>query len=281
MPRFAANISTMFTEHTLVDRVKAAGDAGFEAVECQFPYEVLAADMKAALDAAGIPLVLINTPPGDFAAGERGLAALPGREADFRAAMAEALDYAEAVGCRKIHVMAGVLPEGVTRDDGFTLFGENLRHAVSETDGRPVDMLLIEPINTRDIPGYLLNRPEEARNLIESIGAAVEPVGAADLRLQYDFYHTQIMRGDVAKGLEAFWPLIGHVQFAGVPERQEPDIGELNHTYLFECLDHLGYEGWVGAEYFPAGRTEEGLSWATAYDIHQKPTHLATGGTLV
>ncbi len=274
MPRFAANISTMFTEHALVDRVKAAADAGFEAVECQFPYEVPAADMKAALDAAGIPLILINTPPGDFEVGERGLAALPGREADFRAAIAEALDYAEAVGCRKIHVMAGVLPEGVAREEGFALFEQNLRHALEEAADRPIDMLLIEPINTRDIPGYLLNRPEEARDVIGAIGSA-------NLRLQYDFYHTQIMRGDVAKGLEAFWPLIGHVQFAGVPERQEPDIGELNHTYLFACLDRLGYEGWVGAEYFPAGRTEDGLSWAAPYGIHPKPTHLATRGTLI
>ncbi len=278
MPRFAANISTMFTEHALVDRVAAAAAAGFQAVECQFPYEVPVRDMKAVLDAAGIPLVLINTPPGDFEAGERGLAALPGREAAFRTAMANALDYAEAVGCRKIHVMAGVLPEGITRDDGFALFEQNLRYATSEAGGRPIDMLLIEPINTRDIPGYLLNRPEEARGLIEAVAG---PVGAADLRLQYDFYHTQIMRGDVAKGLEEFWPLIGHVQFAGVPERQEPDIGELNHPYLFDCLDRLGYDGWVGAEYFPTGRTEDGLSWAAAYGIRQKPTHLATGGTLV
>lgn len=274
MPRFAANISTMFTERTLVDRVKAAADAGFEAVECQFPYEVPAADMKAALDAAGIPLILINTPPGDFEAGERGLAALPGREAEFRTAMADALDYAEVVGSRKIHVMAGVLPDGVARDDGFALFEENLRHAVSAADGRPVDMLLIEPVNTRDIPGYLLNRPEEARKLIESIGSDT-------LRLQYDFYHAQIMRGDVAKGLEEFWPLIGHIQFAGVPERHEPDTGELNCAYLFDCLDRLGYDGWTSAEYFPAGRTEDGLAWAAPYGIRPKPTHLATGGTLV
>jgi hydroxypyruvate isomerase len=274
MPRFAANISTMFTEHALIDRVQAAADAGFEAVECQFPYEVPADQMKARLDAAGIPLVLINTPPGDFEAGERGLAALPGRDADFREAMAEALAYAEAVACPKIHVMAGVLPESCSRNDGYSLFEQNLRHAIDAADGRAVEMLLIEPINTRDIPGYLLNRPEEAGDLIQRLGAS-------RLRLQYDFYHTQIMRGDVAKGLEEFWPLIGHVQFAGVPERQEPDIGELNCSYLFACLDQLGYDGWVGAEYFPKGRTEDGLSWAAPYGIRPKPTHLATGGELV
>ena len=274
MPRFAANISTMFTESSLIDRVAAAAAAGFQAVECQFPYEVPAVDMKAALDAAGIPLVLINTPPGDFDTGERGLAALPGRQADFRAAMSQALNYAEAVGCRKIHVMAGVLPEDFSREEGFALFEGNLRHAVSEADGRSVDMLLIEPVNTRDIPGYLLNRPEEARKLIGSVGSDT-------LRMQYDFYHAQIMRGDVAKGLEEFWPLIGHIQFAGVPERHEPDIGELNCSYLFDCLDRLGYDGWTSAEYFPAGRTEDGLSWAAPYGIRPKATPLATGGTLV
>ncbi|MEZ5934357.1 MAG: TIM barrel protein [Alphaproteobacteria bacterium] len=274
MPRFAANISTMFTEHALIDRVEAAAEAGFGAVECQFPYEVPAAEMKARLDEAGIPLILINTPPGDFAAGERGLAALPGREADFRAAMDEALAYADAVGCPKIHIMAGVQPDGAGRDACLALFAKNLEGAVAAASSSKVEMLLIEPINTRDIPGYVLNRPEEARDLIQQ-------VGAAKLRLQYDFYHTQIMRGDVARGLEEFWPLIGHVQFAGVPERQEPDIGELNCDYLFACLDRLGYRGWVGAEYFPAGSTEDGLSWATRYGVTPKPTHLATGGTTV
>jgi len=274
MPRFAANISTMFTERPLVQRVAAAADAGFKAVECQFPYEVPAKEMKAALDEADVPLVLINTPPGDFEAGERGLAALPGREAEFQVALDDALAYATLVGCRKIHVMAGVQPDGVDRDECLALFEQNLRHAASKADSANIDMLLIEPLNTRDNPGYLLGTPEQAADIIERIGAA-------NIRLQYDFYHTQIMRGDIAKGLEKFWPIIGHVQFAGVPERQEPDIGELNCDYLFGCLDRLGYDGWVGAEYFPAGNTEDGLSWAARYGIMPKPTHLATGGTLV
>lgn len=274
MPRFAANISTMFTERPLIERVAAAAAAGFEAVECQFPYEVPAKQMKATLDEAGIPLVLINTPPGDFEAGERGLAALPGREADFRDAMDRVLAYAAAVDCRKIHVMAGVRPDGVERDDCLALFEQNLRHAVSVSADTGVDMLLIEPINTRDFPGYVLNTPEEAASIIDSIGADC-------IRLQYDFYHIQIMRGDVAKGLEKFRSIIGHVQFAGVPERQEPDIGELNCDYLFECLDRQGYKGWVGAEYLPAGETEDGLGWAVRYGIMPKPTHLATGGELV
>ncbi|MGI9437803.1 MAG: 2-oxo-tetronate isomerase [Geminicoccaceae bacterium] len=274
MPRFAANISTMFTERPLVERIIAAAAAGFEAVECQFPYEVPAERLKAALDETGMPLVLINTPPGDFAAGERGLAALPGRENAFRQAIDEALAYAVAVGCRKIHVMAGVQPEGAGREDCLGVFEDNLRHTASTAADAEIDMLLIEPINTRDIPGYVLNTPEEA-------GAIIERLGVGMLKLQYDFYHTQIMRGDVAKGLEAFWPMIGHVQFAGVPERQEPDIGELNCDYLFECLDSLGYKGWVGAEYFPSGETEDGLGWAVRYGIRPKPTHLATGGERV
>ncbi len=270
MPRFAANISTMFTECPLIDRVQAAADAGFEAVECQFPYEIAPQDMKAKLDSVGIPLVLINTPPGDFEAGERGLAALPGREADFRQALAEALAYAEAVACPKIHVMAGVLPEESADGEGLSLFEQNLRYAALEASDRRVEMLLIEPINTRDIPGYVLTTPEQARELLDRLKVP-------NLRLQYDFYHTQIMRGDVAKGLEEFWPLIGHVQFAGVPERQEPDVGELNCDYLFACLDRLGYDGWVGAEYFPLGRTEDGLSWASRYGIFAKSTLLADG----
>ena len=274
MLRIAANISTMFTERPLVERIKAAADAGFAAVECQFPYEVPAAEMKAALDDACMPIVLINTPPGDFDAGERGLAALPGREAVFRAAIDQALTYASAVGCNKIHVMAGVQPDGTMLEDCLQLFEQNLRHATSLIQDKATSMLLIEPINTRDIPGYVLNTPEQAAAIIERLG---QPC----LKLQYDFYHTQIMRGDVAKGLEVFWPIIGHIQFAGVPERQEPDIGELNCDYLFECLDRLGYDGWIGAEYFPAGNTEDGLGWAVRHGIMPKPTHLATGGELV
>lgn len=274
MPRFAANISTMFTERPLIERVAAAAAAGFPAVECQFPYEVPAGEMKAALADAGISLVLINTPPGDFDAGERGLAALPGRKQDFREAIEQALAYASAVGCNRIHVMAGVQPDEIDRDSCLRLFEQNLQYAVSLANRHAGMTLLIEPINTRDIPGYMMNTPEQAAAIIKRLGAPC-------LKLQYDFYHTQIMRGDVAKGLEVFWPIIGHVQFAGVPERQEPDIGELNCDYLFDCLDRLGYEGWVGAEYFPAGATEDGLSWAVRHGITPKPTHLATGGERV
>jgi hydroxypyruvate isomerase len=273
MPRFAANISTMFGDRPFLDRVDAAATSGFRAVECQFPYDVAAADLRARLSRCGLPLVLMNTPPGDFAAGERGLAGLPGREADFRAALDEALAYAEALDCRQIHVMAGVQPAGTSRDACLDVYRNNLRHA-AEACTAAGRLALIEPINTRDIPGFLLNTPDQA-------AAIIEQVGAPDLKLQFDFYHAQIMTGDLARSFERHQALVPHVQIAGVPERQEPDVGEINFSYLFDQLDRLGFDGWVGCEYFPAGRTEDGLGWALRYGIAPKPTHMATGGERV
>jgi hydroxypyruvate isomerase len=273
MPRFAANISTMFTGRPFAERIGAAAAVGFKAVECQFPYEVEAAELERRLADAGLELILLNTPPGDFAAGERGLAGLPGREADFKAALERALDYAQALDCPKIHVMAGVRPEGAAKAACLEVYKANLRQA-AEACARAGRMALIEPINTRDIPGYLLNTPAEGAALIAELGAPA-------LRLQFDFYHTQIMAGDLAKNFERHQAITGHVQIAGVPERHEPDIGEVNYTYLFELLDRLGYSGWVGCEYFPAGRTEDGLGWAWRYGIGPKSTLLATGGERV
>lgn len=273
MPKFAANLSTMFGDRPFLERFEAAHRAGFRAVECQFPYEARAEEIKARLDAHGLELVLFNTPPGDFAAGERGLAGLPGREADFRAALDRALAYAEVLGTRQIHVMAGVLPNDAQPEACLERYRRNLEVAC-EAAGSAGRLVLIEPINTRDIPGYLLNTPEEAAPLIRELGQD-------NLRLQFDFYHTQIMAGDLAKRFERHQPLIGHVQIAGVPERQEPDIGEINYPYLFAHLDRLGYQGWVGCEYFPAGRTEDGLGWAYRYGIRPGDTLLATGGERV
>jgi 2-dehydrotetronate isomerase len=273
MPRFAANISTMFTGAPFAERIQAAAAAGFAAVECQFPYEVEAGELEARLDQAGIDLVLLNTPPGDFAAGERGLAALPGREAEFRAGLDRALEYASRLGCPQIHVMAGVRPDGVDRDACLAVYRANLRIA-ADTCGRAGKVALIEPINTRDIPGYLLNTPAEGAALIAE-------VGSDSLGLQFDFYHTQIMTGDLARSFERHLPLIGHVQIAGVPERHEPDTGEVNYPYLFDLIDRLGYAGWVGCEYFPAAGAEEGLGWAYRYGIAPRSTTLATGGDRV
>jgi hydroxypyruvate isomerase len=273
MPRFAANLSTMFTDRPFLERCAAARKAGFAAVECQFPYEVEAADLKAELAAQGLRMLLINTPPGDFAAGERGLAGLPGRETDFRAALDRALAYAETLDCPQIHVMAGVRPEGASHEACWGTYQANLRRA-GETAAAAGRQALIEPINTRDIAGYLLNTPAEAAALIEDLGLPA-------LRLQFDFYHAQIMGGDLARSFERHLPLIAHVQIAGVPERHEPDVGEIHYPYLFDLLDRFGYSGWVGCEYFPAGRTEDGLGWALRYGIAPAVTHMATGGERV
>lgn len=273
MPRFAANISTMFTEVPFAERIQAAAAAGFKAVECQFPYEVEAGELEARLDRAGLDLVLLNTPPGDFAAGERGLAGLPGREAEFRAGLEHALDYASRLGCPQIHIMAGVRRDGVGREDCLAVYKANVRLA-ADACGRAGKVGVIEPINTRDIPGYLLNTPAEA-------AAIIAELGTDSLRLQFDFYHAQIMAGDLAKSFERHLPVIGHVQIAGVPDRHEPDVGEVNYPYLFDLIDRLGYTGWVGCEYFPARGTEEGLGWAYRYGIAPKSTILATGGERV
>jgi 2-dehydrotetronate isomerase len=273
MPRFAANISTMFTERPFAERIQAAAAAGFDAVECQFPYEVAAAELERRLAEAGVELILLNTPAGDFAGGERGLAGLPGREADFTSALERALDYAKALNCPQIHVMAGIKPEGAAKEACLEVFKANLRLA-AEACARAGRIALIEPINTRDIPGYLLNTPAEG-------AAIIAELGVRGLMLQFDFYHAQIMAGDLARSFERLLPMIGHVQVAGVPERHEPDVGEVNYPYLFEVMDRVGYAGWVGCEYFPAGSAEEGLGWAYRYGIAPRSTTLATGGERV
>jgi hydroxypyruvate isomerase len=273
MPRFAANISTMFADRPFVDRIEAAATAGFKAVECQFPYLAGAAELKAKLAASGVPLVLMNTPPGDFAAGERGLAGLPGREAEFEAALEQALAYADALACPMIHVMAGVQPAGTSKNACLRVFKANLERAALAC-ARAGRTALIEPINSRDIPGYLLNTPAEGAALIAELN---QP----SLKLQFDFYHAQIMTGDLARSFERHQGITAHVQIAGVPERHEPDIGEINHPYLFDLLDRLGYSGWVGCEYFPAGPTEDGLGWAIRHGIAPEGIQLATGGERV
>ncbi len=247
MPRFAANLSMLFTERPFLDRFAAAAAAGFEAVEYLFPYEHDALELRRALDAAGLRQALFNAPPGDWAAGERGLAAIPGRGRVFREAFEQAVRYAEAIGPERIHVMAGITSGSWAR----ATFIDNLRWACDRVPDR---VLVIEPINTRDIPGYFLHRSDEAVRIIEA-------VGAPNLRLQFDLYHAQIMEGDLTRRLEKLIGRIGHIQIAGVPDRHEPDEGELNIAHLFATLDRLGYDGWVGCEYRPAGRTEDGLDW--------------------
>jgi hydroxypyruvate isomerase len=258
MPRFAANISTLYPEHPLLDRIGAAARDGFAAIEVQSPYAARASELRRALADARTPLVLMNAPQGDMDAGERGLAALPGREADFEATIAEAVDYARAVEAPRVHVMAGKPAADTDPAEAQGVFVRNLRHACAAFAPHGI-RVMIEPINTRDMPGYFLTTPEQAEAIIALIGAT----GPA---LQFDVYHAQIMVGDVSRRIERLFPQIGHVQVAGVPERHEPDSGEVNYPAVFRLLDRLGYAGWVGCEYRPArgaspGGTSAGLGW--------------------
>jgi hydroxypyruvate isomerase len=260
MPRFAANLSMMYGEHAFLDRFAAARADGFEAVEFLFPYAFDAAELARRLRDNGLRQVLFNAPPGQWEAGERGLAALPGREAEFRRGFEQqALPFARALGCPRIHVMSGLVPPGADRSAMRSACLDNLAWAAKRAleDGIEV---LIEPINTRDIPGYFLNRQEEAH-------AVVQEVGAPNLKVQMDLYHCQIVEGDVATRLRRYLPTgrVAHLQIAGVPERHEPDIGELNYPYLFALLDELGYQGHVGCEYRPRAGTSQGLGWFAPY----------------
>lgn len=252
MLKFAANLSFLFPERPFLDRFAAAAAAGFKAVEFAFAYEHPEAEVAAAAANAGVQVVLMNLPPGDWAAGERGLAALPGRELDFRASLAKALRYAEATGCRQLHVMAGAGPS--CREETYAA---NVREAAGLAGEKGV-RVLIEPINNLDMPGYFLTLPQQAADIIRRIAHR-------NLFLQLDLYHCQVMRGDLARQIELHWPLIRHIQIAGNPGRLEPDRGEINYPFLFKLLGDLGYDGWIGCEYKPAAATEAGLSWIRPY----------------
>ncbi|MBK3733763.1 TIM barrel protein [Azospirillum brasilense] len=251
--RFAANLSMMFTERPFLERFGAAAAAGFDAVEFLFPYDTPAERIKAALDTHGLTQALFNLPPGDWAVGERGIASLPGREVEFREGVVTAIAYAKVLGNRLLHCMAGIPPEGLERDAALVTYTDNLRHAAAACAEAGLT-LLVEPINNRDMPGYLMNGTALARRVIET-------VGAPNLKLQLDLYHCQISEGDLATRIRANADLTAHVQIAGVPDRQEPDRGEVNYPYLFEVLAGTGYRGFIGCEYRPRARTEDGLGW--------------------
>ncbi|MBK7356934.1 2-oxo-tetronate isomerase [Propionivibrio sp.] len=253
MPRFAANLTMMFTELPFTERFAAAARAGFAAVEFLFPYDYPVADVTSWLNDAGLKSALFNMPPGDWAAGERGIASIPGREGEFRAGVAKALKYASAMGTPRIHAMAGLLPAGADRASHRAVFVDNLRYAAGVFSERGLT-LLIEPINMRDMPGYFLNTQAEAHALCAEIGAP-------NLKVQMDIYHAQIVEGDLSMTLKNNIAGIGHIQIASVPGRHEPDEGEVDYRHLFRLLDDLGYQGWVGCEYRPRGRTEDGLGW--------------------
>lgn len=259
MPRFAANLSMMYAEHEFPDRFAAAADDGFTAVEYLFPYEYPAEQLRRLLDAGGLRQVLFNAPPGDFAAGERGIASIPGREDEFRDGFRRALTYAETLGCPRVHVMAGLLPPaGVGRGDRLAVYRRNLAWAAEQAAGNGVDVM-IEPINQRDMPGYLLSLQDEAHEIVTEIGAS-------NLKVQLDLYHCQITEGDVTVRLRSDIPTgrVGHLQIAGVPDRHEPDSGELAIGHLLAVIDETGFDGWVGCEYRPAAGTSDGLGWMRA-----------------
>ncbi|MFZ6709225.1 2-oxo-tetronate isomerase [Undibacterium sp. TC9W] len=257
MPRFAANLSMMYTELPFNERFAAAAKDGFKGVEYLFPYDYAATELKDLLAANGLEQVLFNTSPGNWALGERGIASLPGREEEFKQAFDTALDYARVLGNRHLHVMAGLIQPEQDRERHRAVYLRNLAYAALLASREGIT-ILIEPINTRDIPGFFLNRQVEAQEICQEIGVE-------NIRVQFDIYHCQIVEGDVATKLRRDMSRkhagIGHIQIAGVPDRHEPDIGEVNYAYLFDLIDKLGYQGWIGCEYRPRAGTSEGLSW--------------------
>ena len=262
MPRLAANLSMLFTEFDFLDRFEAAAKAGFEAVEFLFPYAYPATEIRAQLDRFGLEQALFNVWPGDWDNGERGLSIFPEKRVEFADSIEQALSYAAALGCPKLHVMAGVAPPEFSHDTARATYVDNLRMAAKRAETAGV-LLLIEPLNTRDMPGYFLTGLGQARDIIDEVASPV-------LRLQFDVYHRQIMRGDLAVALREFWPIVGHIQIAGVPGRHEPDAGEINYPYILDLIDELGYEGYVGCEYRPKAGTIAGLGWAKRYGVAAK-----------
>ena len=257
MPKFAANLSMMFNEVAFPQRFAAAAAAGFTAVEFLFPYDHAPHEVAQWLTENRLENVLFNLPPGDWASGERGIAALPGRETEVRDGVARGIEYALALGTKRVHMMAGLVPAAADFSLCHATYLANLRHAADEV-GKHGLSLLIEPINNRDIPGYFLTSQAQAHALREESGAA-------NVKVQMDFYHAQIVEGDLAMTFRKHFDGIGHVQIASVPSRNEPDDGEVNYPYLFRLLDELGYDGWIGCEYRPRGRTEDGLGWFAAF----------------
>ena len=253
MPKFAANLSMLFTEEDFLDRFKAAADAGFKGVEYLFPYDYRPEQLKERLEANGLIQVLHNLPAGDWGAGERGIACHPGRVGEFREGVDKAIEYAKALGCKQVNCLAGIQPQGVSQEQvRGTLIG-NLNFAAEKLAAENI-LLLAEPINTRDIPEFFLTRTEQALSLFDA-------VGSDNLKLQYDIYHMQIMEGDLAPTIEKHLGRIAHVQLADTPGRHEPGSGEINYPFLFDHLDRLGYGGWIGCEYKPATTTAAGLDW--------------------
>jgi hydroxypyruvate isomerase len=259
VPKFAANLSFIFQEVGFLDRFAAAAACGFKGVEYLSPYDHRPEVIAEQLNRHGLEQALVNMPPGDWTAGERGIGALPGREQEFRDGVETALVYAKATKCRILHAMAGLWPQARDRAEAERVYIANLRLAADRLAGEGLT-LVIEPINNRDIPGYFLNTTTQAMSIIDR-------VERPNLKLQLDLYHVQIMEGDLAHRIRALAGHYPHVQIAGNPGRHEPGIGEINYPFLFDLFDELGYAGWIGCEYRPKGETRAGLGWAQRYGI--------------
>lgn len=257
MPRFSANLTMMFTERPFLERFSAASAAGFSAVEFLFPYEYAASEISHRLVDNDLKLVLHNLPAGDWSAGERGIACLPERRDEFRAGVDRAIEYAGALKCPQVNCLAGILSSPSLRGRAESTLIENLGYAASRLGEAGIGLLL-EPVNSRDIPGFYIDRSSAALAIIDA-------VGSTNLKLQYDIYHAQVMEGDLARTISSHLARIGHVQLADNPGRHEPGTGEINYPFLFKHLDELGYGGWIGCEYKPRTTTEAGLDWFKAY----------------
>lgn len=255
MPKFAANLSFMFTELPFLNRFGAAAKAGFKAVEYLNPFEASKEDIVAQLEENGLTQALFNMAHGDWTKGERGMSAIPGREAEFETAVLAALDYAKATGCKRLFAMAGLRHHGANR----ATYVANLKRAAAMTAPHGIDVI-IEPINTRDIPGYFLNLTEDARSIIHE-------VAAPNVGLQFDIYHRQVMQGDLVTAIREFGHLARHYQIANPPDRGEPDEGEINYRTIFAEIDKSGFDGWIGCEYKPRNGTVAGLTWTKALGV--------------
>lgn len=247
----------MYNEYPFLDRFAAAATDGFKGVEFLFPYDCAAQEIRTRLDRHGLIQVLFNCPPGDWASGERGIASLPGREEEFKRGIEQALGYARVLGNTRLHVMAGLIQAGQDRARQRAVYLQNLAYAAQQAAPHGIT-ILIEPINPRDMPGYFLNRQDDAH-------AVCKEVGAPNLKVLFDLYHCQIVEGDLAMKMRRDIGNIGHMQIAGVPQRHEPDTGEINYPYLFRLMDELDYDGWVGCEYRPQAGTSEGLGWLQSW----------------
>lgn len=257
MPKFAANLTMLYNEIDFFDRFEAAARAGFRGVEYLFPYAYEKEQLVERLQAHNLVQVLHNLPPGNWDAGERGIGCHPDRMGEFQESVGKAIEYATALGCGQLNCLAGIAPAGVPGEKLRETFVTNLRFAAAALKEAGI-RLLIEPINTRDIPGFYLNYSKQALGVIKD-------VGSDNLYLQYDIYHAQVMEGDLTRTIETHLDLIKHMQLADNPGRHEPGTGEINYPFLFDTLDRLGYEGWIGCEYKPHTTTEEGLGWIRPY----------------